>query len=217
MNFGIRVLIVDQHQMFREGLQSRLERQPDIRVVGEAGSAQEAILKFEQTNPTIVILDIRLPDASGIAVTRILRRDNPGVKILVLTAYDYDVYVETCFKLGVSGYLLKDASQEALVEAIYEVASGGVVIPPQIAPKVMRSTPRSNGRPRGRVIGPLTAREIEILEMVVCGSLRNPDIAHRLSISTRTVEAHMSNIFSKLGARSRTELMSISVEERLLG
>lgn len=216
MNFGIRVLIVDQHQMFREGIQSRLEKQPDIRVVGGAGSAQEAILKFEQTKPTIVTLGIRLPDASGIEVARILRRDHPDVKILILTAYDYDIYVETCFKLGVSGYLLKDASQEAVVEAIYEIASGGVVIPPQIAPKVIKFTNKSNGSPRGRLIVPLTAREIEILELVVCGSLRNPDIARRLSISTRTVEAHMSNIFSKLGARSRTELVSISVEERLL-
>ena len=216
MNFSIRVMIVDQHQMFREGIQSRLEKEPGIRVVGDAGSAQEAILKVEQVRPTIVTLGIRLPDASGIEVVRLLRRDYPDIKILIITAYDYDQYVETCFRLGVSGYLLKDLSQETVVEAIYEIASGGVVIPPQIAPKVLKSTTRSNGGCRGRIPVPLTFREIEILEMVVYGGLRNPDIARRLSISTRTVEAHMSNIFSKLGARNRTELVSISREEKLV-
>jgi DNA-binding NarL/FixJ family response regulator len=131
----LRILIVDDHQMFREGIRRRLEQEPDITVVGEAASAEDALVKVSQTNPTIVLLDIRLPKVSGIELARRLRQQWPDLKILVLTGYDFDQYVRAVARVGVSGYLLKTAPQDAVVQAIREVAAGGAVLPPSIASK----------------------------------------------------------------------------------
>jgi DNA-binding NarL/FixJ family response regulator len=216
MNIALRVLIVDEHQMFREGIRSRLEKESDIQIVGEANSAQEAILLVEQTNPTVVTLDIRLPDASGIEVARVLRRNYPDVKVLILSAYDYDQYVEASFKIGVEGYLVKDYSQNVLIEALHEIAAGGVVIPPRIASKLVRSGSLRNTAFREQLPSALTMREMEVLELIVHAGLRNAEIAHRLLISPRTVEAHVSNIMSKLGAQNRTELLHIAIVENII-
>ena len=216
MNIALRVLIVDEHRMFREGIRSCLEKESDIQIVGEANSAQEAILLVEQTNPTVVTLDIRLPDASGIEVARVLRRNYPDVKVLILSAYDYDQYVEASFKIGVEGYLVKDYSQNVLIEALHEIAAGGVVIPPRIASKLVRSGSLRNTAFREQLPSALTKREMEVLELIVHAGLRNAEIAHRLLISPRTVEAHVSNIMSKLGVQNRTELLHIAIVENII-
>jgi DNA-binding NarL/FixJ family response regulator len=215
VNTLLQVLIVDDHRMFREGVRSRLEQEPDIQVVGEASSGQEAFALVEQTNPTIVTLDIRLPDTSGIEVARLLRQQHPELKILILSAYDFDQYVETTVRLGVDGYLLKDSSQEKLVQALREIASGGVVLPPHIASKLMRTYSTRRAVFREREPDELTVRELEVVELMAHG-LRNIEIARRLLISVRTVEAHVSNIMAKLGAQSRTEAVQIAIEEGLI-
>ena len=209
----LRILIVDDHQMFREGIRRRLEQEPDISVVGEAASAEEAVAKVQQTNPTIVLLDIRLPNVSGIELARRLRQQWPDLKILVLTGYDFDQYVRAVARIGVSGYLLKTAPQEALVQAIREIAAGGAVLPPAIASKVLQHF--SSSHVRSGILGELTLREIEVLELMHQG-IRNADIARRLSISPRTVEAHVSSIISKVGAQSRTEAIRIALEKGLI-
>jgi DNA-binding NarL/FixJ family response regulator len=211
----LQILVVDEHQMFREGIRKRLEQEPDIQVVGEADSAQEAFVLVGQTNPTIVILDIRLPKISGIEVARLLRQRHPDLKILFLSAYDFDQYVEAALRIGVEGYLLKDYSQEILVQALREIASGGVVLPPRIASKLVRSFSTHRTGYRERLRDELTLRELDVGELMVQG-LRNAEIARRLSISPRTVEAHVSSIMAKLGARSRTEAVQIAVEENLI-
>ena len=215
MNKPLKVLIVDDHRMFREGIRTRLEQEPDIQVVGEAGSAQEAIALMEETDPSIMILDIRLPSMSGIELARLVRSRWPDLKILVLSGYDFDQYVKAAARVGIDGYLLKDAPQDSLVQALRDIATGGAFLPPNIASKVMRGYSASSGTLRDRRVMELTVRETEILELLYQG-LRNSEIAERLSISPRTVEAHVGNIISKLGAQSRTEAVRIAVEKNLI-
>ncbi len=214
-NSTARVLIVDDHQMFREGIRRRLEEEPDIEVVGEAGSAEEALELVEKTSPSIILLDIRLPNMSGIEAARILRRKRPNLKIVLLTGYDFDQYVRAAARAGIQGYLLKDSPQEALVAALRDVLAGGTVLSPNIASKVIQNFAEGPGGSRRRPTSDLTLREIEILEMLYQG-LRNAEIAERLSISPRTVEAHVGNIISKLGAQSRTEAVRIAVGKNLI-
>ncbi len=211
----MRVLIVDDQQMFREGIRSRLNQEPDIEVVGEAKSAEEALALVEQTNPTIVVVDIRLPDVSGIELARMLRQQWPDLKLLALTGYDFDQYVRAMARIGIEGYILKDAPQDMLVQALRDIASGGAVLPPGIASKVMKGFSDLSGGPRSWQYGELTLREIEVVELMHQG-LRNNEIAQTLSISPRTAEAHVGNITSKLGARSRAEAIRIAEQRNLI-
>jgi DNA-binding NarL/FixJ family response regulator len=211
MNPPVKVLIVDDHRMFREGIRTRLARHARFKVVGEAANSDEAIRVMQQTVPSIVILDIRMPGSSGIDLARRLRREWPDVKILVLSGYDFDQYVRALARIGIHGYLLKDSPQEALIEALDEIARGGVVLPPRIASKVMRSYASDSVNEGRNSRWDLTVREIEVLECLH-EDLRNADIASRLDISTRTVEAHVSSIISKLGARSRTDAVKKAIQ-----
>ncbi len=211
----LRVLLVDDHQMFREGIRSRLNSEPDIEVVGEAASPEEAVLLIPQVNPTVAILDIRLSDSSGIELARTLRSQWPQLKLLMLTGYDYDQYVRALVRVGIDGYLLKEAPQEKLVEALREIASGGTVLPPLIASKVMRSIARNPTTLADPRPDELTIRELEVLELMHQG-LRNSDIGENLSISPRTVEGHVANIVSKLGAQSRIDAVQIASQTGLI-
>ena len=214
MNSTIKVLIVDDHQMFREGIRNRLEEEPDIKVVAETGTAEEALELVEQMSPGVVLLDIRLPNMSGIEAARLLRARFPGLRLLILTGYDFDQYMRAAARAGIQGYLLKDSPQEALIDAIREIANGGTVLAPSVASKVIQNLAVTSGaRPRER--WELTIREIEILEMLYQG-LRNSEIAGRLALSQRTVEAHVGNIIAKLGAQSRTEAVRIAVEKKVI-
>ena len=215
MNIPLRVFIVDDHQMFREGIRNRLAQEPDIEVVGEAASAEETLAKLGMAGPTVVILDIRLPDMLGIQLARIIRLQWPDLKILILSGYDFDQYVRAAARAGVDGYLLKDSPQDSVVQALREISAGGAVLPPRIASKVIQGYATETRSARARRPDELTLREIEILELIYQG-LRNNDIAGRLAISPRTVEVHVSNIVSKLGAASRTDAVRIAVEENLI-
>ena len=215
MSTEVRVLLVDDQRMFREGIRTRLEQEPDIQVVGEASTAAEALSLVQTTNPSCALVDIRLPDASGIELAKRLRQGWPALKILVLTGYDFDQYVQALARIGVDGYLLKDAPQDALVAAIRDIAAGGAVLSPQIASKVLHSYSASAVASTDHSIGVLTLRELEILEFMHQG-LRNSEIAEKLEISTRTVEAHVGNILSKLGSPNRSEAVRIGIERRLI-
>lgn len=210
-----KVLIVDDHRMFREGIRSRLARHPRFRVVGEASTAEEALRIMRETSPSIVVLDIRMPKVSGIELARRIRTEWPAVKLLVLSGYDFDQYVRALARIGIHGYLLKDSPQEALIDALDQIASGGVVLPPRIASKVMRTYSAGPTHTETARRWDLTVREIEILECLHEG-MRNADIASTLDISTRTVETHVSRIISKLDARSRTEAVRKALEGGLI-
>ncbi|MCI0438661.1 MAG: response regulator transcription factor, partial [Chloroflexi bacterium] len=217
MSLPLRVFIIDDHQMFGEGVRQRLEKEADIAVIGEASSGKEALEKLGTLSPTVVILDIRLQDMSGIELAKRLRAKWPEVRILMLTGYDFDQYVRALMRLGIDGYLLKDAPQDTLVEALRAIAKGGVVLPPDIASKVMKSYSSSHGA-NGSDANPvwdLTMRELDVLELLYQG-LRNADMARRLSISVRTVEVHVRNVMSKLGAENRTDAVRIAQEKGIL-
>ena len=215
MSKSVKVLIVDDQQMFREGIRHRLAQEADISVLGEAASGEEALAMISRTKPDVIILDIRLPNMSGIEVARQVRQQWPDVKILVLSGYDFDQYVRAAARVGIDGYVLKDAPQDVLVKALREIVAGGVVLAPQIASKVMKDYRDMPAPGKPRLVEDLTIREIEVLELMSEG-LRNADIAERLSISVRTVEAHSSNIMSKLGTESRTEAVHVAEEKGLL-
>jgi len=211
----LRLLIVEDQRMFREGIRSRLDMEADLVVVGEATSAEEGLELVEHTKPTVVILYIRLPGMSGIEAARVMRQKWPELKILMLTGYDFDQYVRAAARAGIDGYILKDASQDKLVQALREIAAGGAVLPPSIASIVMRSYSKEPGLIRRPQPDELTVREIEVLELMSQG-LRNTEIAQHLSISIRTVEAHVSKIMSKLGAQSRTEAVRVAIQKNLI-
>lgn len=215
MSAPTKVLIVDDHRMFREGIRAQLARHARFRVVGEASNAADAITIMRDAAPAIVVLDIRMPGASGIELARQLRSEWPEVKILVLSGYDFDQYVRALVRIGIHGYLLKDSPQETLVEALDQIVSGGVVLPPGIASKVMRSYAAESIHDDSGRRWDLTVREIEVLECLHEG-LRNADIASHLKISTRTVETHVSSIISKLDARTRTEAVRKAAQSGLI-
>ncbi len=206
------VLIVDDHEMLREGIRQALDAAPDFDVIGEAASAEAALGLLNRTAPDIAILDIRLPGRSGIELARTIRRRWPRVKILVLSGYDFDQYVRALTRIGIRGYVLKEAPQSELIEALRQIAAGEAVLPPRIASKVMRDI---SGKTPARIGVALTLREIDVLEHV-CHGLKNSEIAERLDISPRTVETHVASISAKLGAHSRTEIVKIAVEAGLL-
>ena len=215
MPLPLRIVLVDDHQMFREGIRDRLQQEPDITVVGEASSADETMTVIEATSPTVVILDIRLAGTSGIELARSVRQQWPELRILILSGYDFDQYVRAAARVGIDGYLLKDAPRDSLVEALREIAMGGAVVPPTIASTVMRTYAAATAGGDVWTPGELTLREIDILELMHQG-LRNQEIAGRLSISIRTVESHVSAVLAKLGAQTRTQAVRVGVEKNFI-
>ena len=212
----IRVVLIDDHAMVRQGIRDRLERERDISVVGEAESREAGLVLAAELQPDVVVLDIRLRQDSGIEVAKQLRRTNPGIKILILSAYDYHQYVRALARIGVDGYISKENSQEELVKAIQEVVRGGTVLTPTVASKVMRAmSEQPPAATTSHPVDDLTLREVEVLELMREG-MRNSSIADYLAISPRTVESHVARIMSKLGATSRTEAIKTALEAGLL-
>ena len=206
----IRVLLVDDHAVVREGTRQVLEHEPDLSVVGEAGSGAEAIRLVEALRPDIVLLDLALPDTSGIEVARQIREVQPEAKIVVLSAYDDDDYVLAALDVGAAAYLLKTVRGQEVVEAIHASHHGQVILHPSVAAKVRQSL-RNRAEPEPEQL--LSARELEILRQAARG-LHNREIADALFISVRTVETHLSHILTKLGVSSRTEAVTYAVAHR---
>jgi DNA-binding NarL/FixJ family response regulator len=197
----IRVFLADDHPMVRAGIRQFLERDPAIEVVGEARDGKETLLLVEQQRPDVLILDLRMPGLSGLEVIRRLRAEHPGVRILVLTAYDDDPYIFAALRAGARGYLLKTARPEELIRGIHLVHAGRLVLDPGVAERLVEEL----GRPEvGEEPERLTEREREVLRLAARG-LTNRAIGFQLGISERTVHSHLMNIFAKLGVNTRTE------------
>ncbi|HEY8686636.1 MAG TPA: response regulator transcription factor [Chloroflexota bacterium] len=207
---GIRVILIDDHTVLRDGLKLLLSLEPDLEVVGEAANGLAGIQTALDTRPDVVVTDVGLPDVDGVEVTRRLRELLPESRVLVLTVHDEDTYVFTLIQAGASGYLLKNAAGNDLVDAIRAVAAGKPWLQPEIAQRLMNVTSgASQQRPveaEQDLIEPLTAREIVVLKLLA-GAASNREIATNLTISTRTVETHLANIYGKLSVRGRTEAM----------
>jgi len=211
----INLILADDHAVVRAGTRQLLERQPDLRVVGEAADGEEAVRLAKELKPHVVVMDVRMPKMSGVEATRRIKQEVPEVAVLVLTAHDDDEYVFALLQAGANGYLLKTAEMEELVRAIRAVAAGQSALDPVVTGKVVaqfasgRSLPDVLANVKDEYEG-LTEREMEILRLVGKG-LTNKDIGQQLYISDRTVQAHLSNIFSKLGVNSRTEAVMYAV------
>ncbi|MCL4465733.1 MAG: response regulator transcription factor [Chloroflexi bacterium] len=195
----IRVLVADDHALIREGTRATLQGAGGIEVVGSAGDGETALSLARALRPDVVLLDVRLPDISGIEVAERLRAELPATGILVLTGYEDVSYYRAFIKLGVQGYLRKTTSAAEVVAAVRAIASGGTAIEPLDQPAGV------NGREA------LSPRELDVLSLLVEGC-RNREIAERLEVSLKTIEFHVSNILQKLGARSRAEVAVLAVE-----
>ena len=206
----IRVLVVDDHALHRDGIRQILGQQPDIQVAGEAESAELALVLVNQLHPSVVLMDIRLPGMNGIDATRRIRRDHPGTRVLVVSAYDDEEYIRGALEAGASGHLSKAAPGRQLIEAVRAVAAGGTVIEPAVLNHLLAGT-SSAPLPAAQ----LTERELAVLELLAHG-LHNKQVATRLGISRRTVERHCDNIYDKLGVGSRTEAVVQAISAKLV-
>ena len=215
---AIRVLIADDHALFRRGLQMVLETEADIDVVGEAEDGSEAIQKVEETSPDVVLMDVRMPKRTGIEATRTIKDTMPLTKILMLTISDEEADLYEAIKAGASGYLLKEISIDEVANAVRSVQAGQSLISPSMASKLLTEFASIVKRrdERTQLPGPrLTERELEVLKLVAKG-LNNRDIGAELFISENTVKNHVRNILEKLHLHSRMEAVVYAVREKLL-
>lgn len=209
----IRVLIVDDHAILRDGIRSLLQSQDGISVVGEASNGREALERVEQLEPDIVLMDVAMPEMDGIQATEEIKNSYPQVKVLILTQHDNWEYIDPLLQAGASGYVLKRSGGREVVTAIRQVHEKGAFLEAQVAQKVLTGYTRTEREPSGDEPH-LTARELEVLQLV-CDGKSNKEIARELFISPKTVSVHRSNIMSKLGVKSSYELFRYLAKNKL--
>jgi NarL family two-component system response regulator LiaR len=197
----IKIILADDHHIVRAGIRELLESAKDIQVIAEAGDGEEAQALIQQHAPDVAVLDIQMPKASGIEVTRWVRSHLPEVGVLILTAYDDEPYVMAVLQAGANGYVLKTAKTEELIQAVRDVYQGKSALDPVVTQKLMANLFK---RPEKTSVEALTDRELDVLRLAAKG-FTNKAIGMQLSISDRTVQGHLAHIFAKLQAGSRTE------------
>ena len=209
----VRVVLVDDEAMVRVGLRMVLTAEADIEVVGEAADGGSAVEVVEATDPDVVLMDVRMPDVDGIEGARRVLARCPGVKVVVLTTFDEDEYVEAALRAGVSGFLLKVAPPERLIDAVRTVAAGGGLLDPGVTRRVIESfaaAPPLRTR-RAETLEALTERERDVLRLIGRG-LSNSEIAAELYLGETTVKTHVSNVLAKLGLRDRVQAVVAAYE-----
>jgi two-component system response regulator NreC len=209
---SVRVLIVDDHAVVRSGLRMLLDAEDDLEVVGEAGSAREAVFEARTSKPDIILLDVVMPDQSGLEAIPTLLHEHPETKILVLSMQDDPRYVREAFGAGASGYVLKEAADAEVVAAIREVAGGGRYVHPVLGARLIEA---ETAEARRAEEDPLSDREREVLRLLALGHT-NQEISTQLYISVRTAETHRAHIMQKLRLSSRAELVRYALEQGLM-
>ncbi|KEO82749.1 response regulator [Tumebacillus flagellatus] len=208
---SIRVLLCDDHTILRDGLRNLLEGEPDLDVVGEASDGHQAIEAVRELQPDVVLMDINMPGMGGLEAVEKLTAEMPDIRILILTMYNQEEYLFRTIRAGAKGYLLKDSPVSEVVEAIRKVMSGGSVLNPSLTDKLLASY----REPKEETAEKLSPRELEVLTALVQG-LSNKLIAEQLFISETTVKLHISNIYRKLGVKSRSQAIMYAVREKLV-
>ncbi|WP_420263714.1 response regulator [Candidatus Magnetominusculus dajiuhuensis] len=207
----IKILLVDDHPIVREGIIKILHRQPDIETVIEAETSKEALSHLKTSQFNVVILDISLPDKNGLLTLEQIKHDYPGLPVLILSMYTEEEYAIQSLKLGASGYLTKKALPDELLKAIQKIAAGGKYITATLAEKLACELDRKSDKPLYKY---LTNREFHVMEMIVAG--RTPkEIAELLTLSVRTINTYRSNIMEKLQLRNNAELVRYAIENKL--
>ncbi len=207
---SIRVVIADDHTVVRKGIRDLLSDEDDIAVVGEARTGQEAVDLALGLQPDVVVMDIAMPELTGVEATRQIRALAPGVRVLVLTAYGDDPYIYSLLDAGATGYILKTAESREIVRAVRATAAGQSAIDPAVAPRLIARLirPAASG-------DTLAERELDVLRRAARG-LTNKQIGADLAISDRTVQNHLANIYAKLGVASRTEAVTAALQRQLI-
>jgi DNA-binding NarL/FixJ family response regulator len=211
----IRIMIVDDQSLVRDGLAMLLNLRPELEVVGTANNGMEAVQKAEEFQPEIILMDIRMPHTNGVEGTRLIKEQFPNIKVLMLTTFNDSELIFEALEQGASGYLLKDMATDTIVQAILTAHAGGVVLPQDITAQIVKELKRTkvDSIAEQRVpkqIGQLTERELEVLRELGYG-LNNKEIAEKLFITEGTVKNHVSNIISKLELRDRTQAAIFAV------
>lgn len=217
MSNAIRVFLCDDHTLFRQGIRKLLELEPDIAVMGEAGSGQEMLGMLKRTGPDIILMDIGMPHMDGVAATYKVKRILPSARVVILTVYEDEAHIFQAIKAGAMGYLLKDVSIEELIEAIRSVNKGEALIQPLIATKVLKEFAMLDKRKikeGDQFYSDLTEREKEILRLIALGGT-NKEIANKLRLSEKTVKNHISSIFQTLHVNNRTQAAIYAIDKKL--
>ena len=208
----IRILLADDHHIVRAGVRQLLESASDLQVIAEAGDGEEAQALIQKHKPDVAVLDVQMPKATGIEVTRWVRANMPEVGVLILTAYDDDPYVMAVLQAGANGYVLKTAQTDDLIQAVRDVNEGKSALDPSITRKLMSNLFKGTEK---KIVEPLKDRELDVLRLAAKG-FTNKAIGVQLSISDRTVQGHLAHIFAKLQANSRTEAVMRGVSLGLI-
>jgi two-component system response regulator NreC len=208
----IRIVLAEDHETVREGLKMIVGVQSDMEVVGEAGDGREAVARAQELLPDIIVMDVSMPKLNGLKATQKIRQFCPQVKVLTLTRHTDDGYLKELLRAGASGYVLKQSAAEELIRAIRTIASGNMYLDPAITGKVMGNHAGRASSLRGEAQGSLSDREAEVLRLIAWG-YSNKEIASRIELSVKTVEAHKANAMKKLGMRSRLDIVRFALLE----
>lgn len=213
MTDNIRILIVDDHPVVRDGLTAILSTQSDLVVIGEAENGKEALEMCAEQQPDLLLLDLEMPEMDGVEVIRQLADSSPKTRVIVFTAFDSDDRIMSALEAGAQGYLLKGAPRDELFNAVRVVHAGGSLLQPIVASKLLRRVKTDTAE--ASAFDPLTSRELDVLKELAKG-LQNKEIAAELYITERTVKFHVSSILGKLGAGNRTEAVTIAAQNGLI-
>ncbi|HEX3877069.1 MAG TPA: response regulator transcription factor [Bryobacteraceae bacterium] len=211
----IRVLLIDDHTLFRQGIRTLIAAEPDFEVVGEAANAAAAVTAVDTLRPDVVLMDIGMPGMSSFEATRQIRKEHPEVRVLFLSMYDDEDYLAECVEIGANGYVLKDSPAEQLITAIREIYRGGSYLSPRLLTKLVDGFRSGHGSPLQPRFGTLTKREREILKLLAEGKSVK-EIATDFDLSVKTVEAHKFNLMRKLDIHNKAQLVQYAIQKKII-